>query len=1315
MKTSKSLFAMLAAAFAALSVPVCSFAEVGWTSGVCDHANWLPASDNVLGTATVTNGLSYYNENGKTMAQNKNPSEAMSALRDGRVVDGFGGAVGIAGGWLVYQLNDIVDLDSIAFYTYWGDGGRDGISISQISVSKDGEDWTTVGGGSCSVGIGDNDSSKNGLYAKLSDTGNEKIATDVGYIKIEFGAQDNNGTGYCEIEACGSAVNMPAVTIVPETLQPWAATLSGTVTSLGGGSSAELYFAYGTDASALNPQKEISDLSEGETFKLQLSGLNDSTVYHYAYYISVAGLGDSIVKNGSFTTGYAEPVAMTACAGMRTRSSARIEYTVKSLGEQGTKADVYFAYGTSETLEPTWNTSVTSVGPGKIELSGLEPATTYRYAIYAKNQLGRFCPTITGSFRTNDDSNTPKWTGAVSSKWSEPGNWDPATTLADFAEVAQVVLVAYEGAYEPSELDVQGLDIYEIRFGAGGKSSFSMGGLPVSLRYFSAEEGSASTLTINNEVNFPAKECLGSFNGNRVRFAGIVHGPAEGEVTFKTSGNDSHAYFLNPSNDFRGKLVAHVGGIHFTCEGALGAVPEDVPESPNVYREHNGAVYVEAIEGKDLNIVELGPTRYIAGGVHVAPGTELVLGGPIHNALDLVGGGSRQSRVVIAGTSVSGESDFSAELAIGSGIAGILKSASFAADSTRSVSCASGSFDLNGYSFSGRLTNYGYGIDDGDPLFVNTDRESMSTLTGLVAPHPSIGNTDIFFGGAGDIRVECPVTVRTVPGRDSNHFRKTGQGTLTLAGAQGTWTGYSMFLGGFTLDYTSDNGPKLPSGLTGVTHGHGRFEIIGHPTEKTTCELSSVTLSGGLTEFVTKPGAGGLRVELNSVSYGGRDRAIDFQIGEGTEFSIADASNDANFKGLWTSATWNRGEAWACALGDGRIGPMNESTLDTKYAESGTVWMFRSGSTTVGHGGTPYGILVSAPEGSATINLGSVVDILKVGAGEVAGVLISSKCAGDVTIQGGELKVENWNGATAIHNWNTNGVVRISSLMPETNDNDCWVFGPGTTVIDNDSNSYYYGPNVSGGGTVRFTSVADRDVASALGKGKNSDGAISLGHGTSFEYVGTVASGHTTNRRLVLYGDVTLKADGEGPLVMNNAIAIARADKFSCARLILDGDEGKAGGVLDGGIHAGSFGSVVKRGTGTWTLNATNSAYGCATEIEEGRFVLNGSLPGDVVVRGGATLVLGEGAVIAGSLSLEPGATVVIDPVADAPVVKGIAELGGTLAFTQRLPQGRRKSLLVAENGLRGAFAAVPSGLRLAISGTDLLAERPAGVKITLR
>ncbi len=946
---------MLAAAFAALSVPVCSFAEVGWTSGECVHANWLPAGDNVLLSATARDNLSYYNENGKTMAQNKNPSEAMSALRDGSVVGGYEGAVGIAGGSLVYQLNDIVDLDSIAFYTYWGDGGRDGIGISQISVSKDGETWTRVGG-PCSVGIGDNGSSEHGLYAKLSDTGNEKIATDVGYIKIEFGAQDNDGTGYCEIEACGDTDGRPAVTIVPDVVNAWDVTLSGTVTSLGGGTAGELFFAWGTDASTLEPATQISNLGEGDTFSIPLSGLNDSTSYYFKYYLVAGSAGDSIVKVGTFTTGYAEPVAMTACAGMRTRSSARIEYTVKSLGEQGTMADVYFAYGTSETLEPTLNTSVTSVGPGTIALSGLEPATTYRYAIYAKNQLGRFCPTITGSFRTNDDSNTPKWTGAVSSKWSDAENWDPATTLADFAEVAQVVLVAYEGAYEPSELDVQGLNIYEIRFGAGGKSSFSMGGLPVSLRYFSAESGASATLTIGNEVTFPAGECLGSFDGGRVRFAGIVHGPAEGEVTFQTSGNDSHAYFLNPSNDFRGKLVAHLGGIHFTSDGALGVEPETVPDSPNVYKNWGG-LYVDAVDGKDLNVVNLGEGRYLGGEVRIAGGTDLTVNGPIHNSLSFTrGGGSGVRRITLAGTSIPGDAEYSAELAVGSGIAGVLESASFAADSTRSVKCQGGSFDLNGYSFSGRLTNYGYGIDGGDPLFVNTDRESMSTLTGLVAPYPNIGNTDIFFGGAGDIRVECPVTID-----GQNHFRKTGQGTLTLAGAQGTWTGYSMFLGGFALDYTSDNGPKLPSGLTGVTHGHGRFKIIGHPTEKTTCELSSIALSGGLTEFVAKPGAGGLAVALESVSYGGRDRAIDFQIGEGTEFSIADAANDEGFKGLWTSATWNRGEAWACALGEGRIGPMDESTLDTEYAESGTVWMFRSGSTTVGHGGTPYGILVSAP------------------------------------------------------------------------------------------------------------------------------------------------------------------------------------------------------------------------------------------------------------------------------------------------------------------------------------------------------------------
>ena len=58
MKTSKTFFAMLAAALAALSVPVRSFAEVGWTSGECVHANWLPASDNVLLSATATDNLS---------------------------------------------------------------------------------------------------------------------------------------------------------------------------------------------------------------------------------------------------------------------------------------------------------------------------------------------------------------------------------------------------------------------------------------------------------------------------------------------------------------------------------------------------------------------------------------------------------------------------------------------------------------------------------------------------------------------------------------------------------------------------------------------------------------------------------------------------------------------------------------------------------------------------------------------------------------------------------------------------------------------------------------------------------------------------------------------------------------------------------------------------------------------------------------------------------------------------------------------------------------------------------------------------------
>jgi len=1304
--------------FAAVSVSLVAFlataeGTLSWTTGNYEPKTWTRASDNLLSTATVAkdseNGLEFYTEGGKTMSQN------LADFANGEVPGEsceYTKIIGVTKGNVYWTLPNKANLDSLSIYTRWGDGGRDGIAISWVQVRRDGaSDWEQLDGSSLSYGCGDNNTSGH-LYATLARSDGTPIATDVVGIKIRFSSsQDNGGSGYVEVEARGSATATPQVSLGATSVAPWVATLSGSVSSLAGAPTGDLYFACGTDAAALSPVLTKSGLAEGDDFTISLTNLQSSTTYHYVYRLDSSLGVSSSTKNGSFTTTYAQLVEMEAVHGYIDRSSSEVRYSISNLGEQGTSVDLYFAYGTSDSLTPTLYASGLTVSSGTIPLTGLSPNTTYYYAIYAMNQLGHFCATLTGRFTTNAETDVPKWVGRVSSSWSEPDNWDPATTFSAGDSIDKVVLTAFEGAYEPSDVDVAGLTIKEIRVGNDGKTVFAVDGLPLTLRNFTAESAdSATTLRLENDVSLPSKSCNVSDRVN-IWFAGPVHNADEsGTVELVTQGNNSTARLMNPSNDVTLTAVAHVGTIYFNSNGALGAHHDDI-STPNVYQNY-GAVGVTCPEGLDYTSIVLDPYRYPRGAFRFAGDIDLTLQGLMPGLEFGYWSHTVANQVRLAGTSLPGDGDFSSTIKIQPGIIGILDSASLAADRTRVIDCASSSFDLNGYSFAGRLTNYGWGLD-GAPIYNNNDRTRTSLLTGEVAPYPHIGTQDFFFGGAGDIRVEVPVIFRTVEGRPVNALRKTGQGMLTFAGTQGSWGGETMMYGGVTLDYSVNNTPKLPEGQTGLYVAYGKVVIRGNAAA-TTSELTSLRLDGGLVEFVTEPGAGGLAVALDSINYNNRKRAIDFQIGAGTTFTIADAVNLDNFPGIWPNATWNHGETWAYANSDHTIGPVADSLLDKTLATSSTVWDIGSGETAVSSS-TPRGIRVAATEGDATITISGTVDVRKRNPGGVSGILISSKSTGDVTFTGGALKVENYNGETSIHNWNTNGVVRIASQIPETNDNNCEIYGPGTTILENDTNAYYYGPHCFGGGTVKFTSIADMGVKCALGK-CNGNSSVECGHGTTYEYIGTLAEGHSSDRRFTLYGDVTYKANGAGTLLLTNGTVFNTGYRYSCSRLILAGDAAKAGGEIRGAIDIGAMGSVVKRGTGTWTIASTTSKYGYPTDIEAGTLILDGTLPSDVIVRSGATLVLRPGAVIKRSLKLEAGANLVYDnAVAGAtPLVWGTAELKGALRFAQKPPAGEICPVIEARNGCTVDGLVAP-GMKLYITPNGVAVRRNVGLSVFVR
>lgn len=1307
-----------------------AFADATWTTGKYDPARWTANANNLLREATPTNeDLSFYNENGKTMAQNLagGADVAMAALADG-VVPGedcdYNKIVGIAAGCNMYwTLADAATLDSLTVYSRWGDGGRDGINLSYVQIKHPGDEgWTEVGG-KVTFGNNNNDSGS-ALFATLSNEDGTPLAKNVIAIRIRFSSsQDNYGSGYVEIEAAGSMASLPQVQLGVGSVEAWAATLSGTVTDLVGAEVADIYFAYGTDASSLEPVRVKSDLSEGATFEISLEGLNDSTVYHYSYYLKTNEDKSSTLKTGVFTTGYAQPLVMSVSNGYFTSNSAELLYDITNLGELGTSADLYFAYGTSESLTPTLRTEGLTEGAGTVEMTGLSPATTYYYAIYAKNQLGHFNPTITGSFTTYEDSSVPKWTGVVSSDWSEPRNWEPETTFVANTTVDRVILNAFPGRFEPTNLDIEGLTIDNLGFGHGGKSSFSVAGKPFTVKNLVSESGAAGTMTVRNEIT--VNGCMyNNCNNDKVCFwfAGVIHQDPTDDHIFH-SGSYGNVVFSNPSNDFTAKAEAHLGTFGMTCDGALGFQPTEKPNSPTVW-ENYGLIRFLPEEGKNYNPITFGTNRFLRGGTAIHGYTDVeFLGGYGSGFLDFRDGGSdiegNVRQVTFAGSPLAledGEYSWADayKVEVRNNILLKVASESVARDSRRHFSSANGgTVDFNGYDVAMGLYNYSYGIAQ-NPNYINNRRGATTVLTGPIDLGYDYNTT--FFGGAGDIVLDSEI-------KETDYsFSKRGPGRLTFRDVTAGWRGGTRLHGPVTLDYTTKNEAKLGSGALNPGIGFGEFRIKGHATEATTCELAGINLNGGLTQFVTEAGAEGLTLNLTQGIQGiQRQRALDLCIGEGTQLAIAGLANDADFGGISPAITLNRGAAWAMADGDGNLAPLSGETVATVTAEAfngadydSKVLDVKGGVHAFATGGHWLNGLIFSGSGDTTLTIDGYLTLRKVGVqNTLAGILVSSACTGDVTIDGGTIVPENYNSGIVLQNWNTNGKLRISSLMPETNDNDFSVVGPGTTELVNDGNSYYYGPHSFGGGTVRFTSIANKGAKSAMGKGNNDRGEILAGDGTTYEYIGTAQEGHKTNRRFTLFGSVTLKANGAGPLVFNGSDAVA--SQFSSCRVILDG----AGeGVLDGTVNPGLFGAVIKRGTGTWTVNSRNNKYVYPTEVEAGTLVLGGALASDVIVKSGATLVLKPGALMKRSLTLEKGATLVYDNISELEqepaIVWGSAKIDGNVRLARRPKAGISYRLVSAENGCAIGDLDIP-GMKVICDGQNVILRKRHGFTVVVK
>lgn len=194
----------------AAGVTAVAFADAAWETGSYDVTAWSASDHNILSGLTATHNDKWYAESGKNMPKD-------TAVLTDRLVPGGGSTdytkiVGIVKDMvLTWSFDDPYNLQAIKIFSRWGDGGRDGISISKVEVDYGTGDFVTLNVPPVKFGNGDNSTSGH-LYAILSD-GGLILARGVTGLRLTFGDQDNNGSGYVEIEAIGdlsTSLDMPA-------------------------------------------------------------------------------------------------------------------------------------------------------------------------------------------------------------------------------------------------------------------------------------------------------------------------------------------------------------------------------------------------------------------------------------------------------------------------------------------------------------------------------------------------------------------------------------------------------------------------------------------------------------------------------------------------------------------------------------------------------------------------------------------------------------------------------------------------------------------------------------------------------------------------------------------------------------------------------------------------------------------------------------------------------------------------------------------------------------------------------------------------
>ena len=380
-----------------------SFADAGWETGSYDVSTWSASDHNIIAGLTATDNGKWYAESGKSM-----PKSA-AALTDG-IVPGssadYTKIVGIVKDMvLTWSFADAYNLQAIKIFSRWGDGGRDGISISKVEVDYGTGEFEDLNMPAVTFGNGNNSTSGH-LYAILSD-GGAMIARGITGLRLTFGDQDNSGSGYVEIEAIGdlsTSLDMPAG--IEEIVDSMYLSVNGIGQKgcnavvdagalVGGASPYDLIYQFATDSGFSAGLIECPVLTAQATAvstAVPLSGLSFSTDYHVRAKLTS---GATTLYSSSLQIKTLDPSPSSATFGLEKGGStfASFFWSLAEIGGGSSYASVAIEWDTSDAFSDPDSQEISSrleepTTPSRVVVRDLAASQKYYFRLKTENECG---------------------------------------------------------------------------------------------------------------------------------------------------------------------------------------------------------------------------------------------------------------------------------------------------------------------------------------------------------------------------------------------------------------------------------------------------------------------------------------------------------------------------------------------------------------------------------------------------------------------------------------------------------------------------------------------------------------------------------------------------------------------------------------------------------------------------------------------------------------------------------------------------------------------------------------------------------------